>query len=897
MSFYNHFGQPSYFPGHQPGSYPYSSSAVTATPSISSPGYGSENASSYPSTRSASHWHTHGIGHMNPGMVNVGHPGTSQSQPRGVSFMSALDANIAIAKASTKTEPDPAPQKPSPYIHQVNYVTIDINSEFTAPKSLAGRKFACTDTAHFTTATNAFNSCMSGTHNTQQADHHVTFDLASYAGTQMNPPISDLGTLIAHAITPELLHQGAAKLINTQLNENPALKIIDNTTPTPPKPSSATNDPDATETDTDADTDSTKMNLNDILRADEEAQASAAAESGAGSGGGKKSGAEGRGEEKTQAEIEAEQKNQKKQQKTKQKSEKTPQDTPGYSTNRQREIVIASILSGKRSVTYTGRGAESIPHGTEIAKEIGNFHEAMIRIYTGEHFDTATYSTAPVHATQDTIHGYMQNYLRGAHDVWTKAKTQSIEQQIQLQFAYGNLSNCPILNYLGVRESIKTAGIEVQAVVNSMFDGNWTKDASLVIDEARCADKYSEDLVSFGLNVAPKNFNLFTKLREAIIGTSSRENTKNMIENLKKMVIAPDETCVAFYRRIKNEHNLIFEQESFLTLTDRFYRDSIESGLIQPSNIVLEGCRTAASRCPKDHSTLVFHGEHRLREYAKMRGLYDQEHIHNLSMNCVQNICYEIDRESAPTRSSHMNMSHKKKPRSESTHWSQLAQTNGDDSSDNHSSDEHEHSANLYTGQHGACPYCGGNDDGHDVTTCARKAFDKSKSQLGANAQQSYLDHQKQLGREHILTQSGARTIPFPSNLDDFYVDRDKYLNLLRTGHPNTSSSTSQRNSNNKTRGEKSTQNGDTQNGTTQNGTVQNEKIVTDLKAFMTSLLKQTKVKKRGAGGRTRKHKHRQHIDWSETDESESDSDTESEEENDTEPYEESKKGKHKNKS
>ena len=37
MSFYNHFGQPSHFPGHQPGSYPYSSSAVTATPSISSP--------------------------------------------------------------------------------------------------------------------------------------------------------------------------------------------------------------------------------------------------------------------------------------------------------------------------------------------------------------------------------------------------------------------------------------------------------------------------------------------------------------------------------------------------------------------------------------------------------------------------------------------------------------------------------------------------------------------------------------------------------------------------------------------------------------------------------------------------------------------------------------------
>ena len=360
MSFYNHFGQPSHFPGHQPGSYPYSSSAVTATPSISSPGYGSENASSYPSTRSASHWHTHGIGHMNPGMVNVGHPGTSQSQPRGTSFMSALEANIAIAKASTKTEPDPAPQKPSPYYHQITYVTIDINSDFTAPKSLAGRKFACTDTAHFTTATNAFNSCMSGTHNTQQANHHVTFDLSSYAGTQMNPPTSDLGTLIAHAITPELLQQASAKLINTQLNENPALKIIDNTTPTPSKPSSATHDPNTTDTDTDADTDSAKRNLDESLRAEKEAQTSAAAESGAGSGGGEKDGAEGSGEQKSQAETAADQKNQKKQQKIKQKSEKHPQTTHGYSTNLQREIIIASFLSGKRSVTYTGTGAENI---------------------------------------------------------------------------------------------------------------------------------------------------------------------------------------------------------------------------------------------------------------------------------------------------------------------------------------------------------------------------------------------------------------------------------------------------------------------------------------------------------------------------------------------------------
>ena len=173
----------------------------------------------------------------------------------------------------------------------------------------------------------------------------------------------------------------------------------------------------------------------------------------------------------------------------------------------------------------------------------------------------------------------------------------------------------------------------------------------------------------------------------------------------------------------------------------------------------------------------------------------------------------------------------------------------------------------------------------HDVNTCARKAFDKYNNQLGANAQQSYIDHQRSQGREDCITPSGPRTLPFPSTLKDFYEDRGEYLNLLSSGNPNKSGGT--RRSNDKNQG----------TSKKQNGPANSDKIITDLKAFMTTLIKESKVKKPGADGRTRKHRRRP-IKWDETDD-ESDTESESEiteSEDEPEEFTDTRKGKHKNK-
>merc|ERR1711998_105817 len=91
--------------------------------------------------------------------------------------------------------------------------------------------------------------------------------------------------------------------------------------------------------------------------------------------------------------------------------------------------------------------------------------------------------------------------------------------------------------------------------------------------------------------------------------------------------------------------------------------------------------------------------------------------------------------------------------------------------------------------------------------------------------------------------------------LENFYEDRGKYLNLLRNGDPNKSGDTKRQNNDDKNRGAP----------TSTTDIAKEGKVIDDLKAFMTTLIKEAKTKKPGAGGRTRKHKRRE-IDWSETD-------------------------------
>ena len=124
----------------------------------------------------------------------------------------------------------------------------------------------------------------------------------------------------------------------------------------------------------------------------------------------------------------------------------------------------------------------------------------------------------------------MQAYLREAGTLWSQAK--DIKDQIYLQSVYRGLGKCPVMNYLGVRASIATAGMETQAAVTAMFKDNWTDEIGSVIQESRHADVYAAGLISQGLHIEPKNFDIFGKLRTAIIGTASRDGTKKMCENL-----------------------------------------------------------------------------------------------------------------------------------------------------------------------------------------------------------------------------------------------------------------------------------------------------------------------------------------------------------------------------
>ena len=707
---------------------------------------------------------------------------------------------------------------------------------------------------------------------TKQKSHHVCFDLAKYAGTSTNNHApTDLGALIADAITPETFTQSCAQIINEQLNKDPEHKLLhrspdfdprtrgenDRRTSAPAKEKSPNT---ATESLHPPLSPLPSQNLAEYLD-DATPTSAGASERGEGA---EMGGGTGQGERKEEPS-----------QKPQQSKTKASLTQP-YRTNPERQRVIEMTLDGRLPLNFDDTG--SIYHGKEILGEILQLHDVLAQIYASEHLNKVELASAPVEAVHSTVYDYVQTYLREAKRLWKKAK--KVDEQLLLQDIYHRAGTCPIMNHLGVQVSIVTAGMETQAAVTAMFRSDWSEEIGSVIQGSRNADRFAEGLISQGLGVSAKNFNLFGRLRSAIIGTASRESTKTMVETLKNMTINPDELCNSFYRRVQNQHIMITQQESLLPHSERHFTMSIANGAFSPASIVLTGCRVNASHATADFYSPIYDAEIALRELADKSHELNLDQLHGLSMYTAKRVCDEIDREHVPT---FRPREPKNKPRTSSQkQWSQLV-TEVDSTSDVSSTDENR--AFLYQGQHGGCAYCGMDEKSHDVNTCARKAFDKYNNQLGANAQQSYIDHQRSQGREDCITPSGPRTLPFPSTLKDFYEDRGEYLNLLSSGNPNKSGGT--RRSNDKNQG----------TSKKQNGPANSDKIITDLKAFMTTLIKESKVKKPGAGGRTRKHRRRP-IKWDETDD-ESDTESESEiteSEDEPEEFTDTRKGKHKNK-
>ena len=83
----------------------------------------------------------------------------------------------------------------------------------------------------------------------------------------------------------------------------------------------------------------------------------------------------------------------------------------------------------------------------------------------------------------------------------------------------------------------------------------------------------------------------------------------------------------------------------------------------------------------------------------------------------------------------------------------------------------------LYTGT--GCPYCG--LEGHSVTGCLRKAWDKHHKQMGVHCIPDYREYQVSMGRGDALVEKTHRSVPLPSHIPNGGTEED-FKSIVRSG-------------------------------------------------------------------------------------------------------------------
>ena len=634
--------------------------------------------------------------------------------------------------------------------------SVAIKSNFIVPRSLQGHKLGLSNPTEVTATRGVIESAVQGHSSTPQEPHHISIDLSEFAGTNVYKR-NTVGALIATAITTEDFDDSVATLATarakkyisdlanrlagikthgTDLSSSDGGNDPEHPTPistTPPKPSpivstigSPDKDNDASDTtppakhEEDQETDKTDADIQSRGMTDDDPKG------------------------------------------------KTPhQNIPTPFTMSLSDDEIKSRIATKlRSGAQIDAPSNDVNYEHLIDTAIQEIQSEISITYTGEVIDQKAMLQVGFPTIQTYLHGSMQHFLINIDSEWTKAAATNSSHRTKARLLEDArpLGGCAVLKHLGIRQTLRTCSVEAEMIMAAAVSTELDHATSRSIQSSKISQPIDSGPITEALNVAVPYYGIFETLSRGLVGSRTRTEALADAKDYQNSTPARGESHRSFALSVYAKHRDLIESEKLLPAEEKIVTPNLHQ--FNPSLVIVTHWRTDAelSAHPGAH-TILHQAETQLTEimdagyHTTLRGDFQKDTILRAATGLDQiNIGKEC---STKTKNAWHDRDHQPKHEKKNS-WNKAATID---------------KAFLYTGT--GCPYCG--LEGHSVTGCLLKAWDKHHKQMGSHCIPDYREYQVSMGRGDALVEKTHRSVPLPSHIPNGGTEED-FKSIVRSG-------------------------------------------------------------------------------------------------------------------